>query len=1672
MFRKYATLQVLESWRVPARASAQRLRKAAHRVDFSYQPRPGYIYVRSRAISSRTNDNHDSFPAEEIEKSYKTFLGKPAFVNHRNDNHRRARGVIVAVALHKDRNPDGSPDTWAECLHEIDAVTFPKLAKAILTGRVNRTSMGVDCEYSTCSACGNRATSPVEYCQHMPAKKGMKIRQRNLKTGKIEEKLVHEICAGLTFFENSFLVEDPADPTAVLLGTPDARGLHMSPRAASPDRGDGHVRHAVSGRNIAQPQLSAPGVPSSDRDLGQQFVFDDPDIIFGELGDGVLRSRKTAAFGDHIGGVDRVGAEKPVQRVHARQEVTRVADDHSCRDRSVGESEPISVRSHGRPLRVRQRETWIAAVEESFRPRAASARRGTGIEGSQETFGFGNGTYEPAIAYGPADHGAYVNAAYVVGKPDARGLSMAAARRTAAGERTDPEPSCPRCGSGDLRPPRFLDPSAPLPPHAKFPDIAECTSCGHQFDASGTAGPSLPSRRRRPGDAATGRETFPYAPDPRLGGQDDLQGSRSRSRRAIETWNSYPEQQAPPPSGPRLSSRRTASSAWDGLDPEQWDAGKCPRCGEDWMDTGSPFSDEDSQCPKCGTRYDAYTGHPLTQEQIAVSDAAMENLRQAQDDTLKGEKLWKKVRPGHVYSRNPIGDNPGTPLTRMRDLERQEDQTPRRGGIQYRRDQNPERYETEYRRKRERAIQKWPSYEEPPVDPTGREKLSMRRHAITGEQAEPGEDIFAKPRGDSPVYEHAMRELESGGGGRRGGGRDPLLSAPDHGPYYIIRDPDHVGSMSRPTDQYHVVDREGRKASFRLHHDNLGWGGYGSGHSGALDDWHMLTHHEDPDDYRHGRGDKGSAYADPVSMHERYRAHLQANPPRFPHSRIDPRDEEIARRPDARVARPEGYSPDEEWHGPYEVVRHPDTGEFHIVDNAGRKSGGYNLKFPTQMQAERSRDYIDSRQQSKERGKALADALWEGAHQVMDPGSTPEGRQSDRNLEDAQRLMNRYEGGLGEVKFDPDEEGGEPYYEREHLDERNRPTGWYAKHYGGPQADVYHRATGDEAHDMVSLPDDGNYGLKEPFGDEDFARELREWHDTEGGTREHLETERPSYGGNARIQRWKRRRQGARRTAGDQPVRMPPPVDTLRPDKCPVCGDSDVYKGQRCPVCGFVAPPDIFRDPDTGQAALNHQQLEDGKEESPLPQGPADEEQIGSGQDAGDQLFHPDQVAPDGVPGAVQPGMQDEQGMMAGGEDQALDENGQPLEDDAMLPEDEEDAAQEEMQEGEETADEGEQELDEGQAREDEARAEQAGEQEAEDEDADPSPRKGQDSGGRKKTRMAKQQQRAQQRRPAPQQRAAQQPPRQPQQHIAVNEALAAQQRVIRAQAAQIQALGAQMQFLGELAGVGPQLASLRRHADEMNPASPVPDPPQAPPTETTEQALAPETMGDASRPGTEPGSTTHVPAEMTTTSVTPGVEIQTAPATQLVDVTAPVQGTNPSQDGGVPIQQRRIETDVRIDPDPLKASGPGIGGVGTDGTAYPWVIAAREKAASVSRTASRKPQQQPTPEDERGARTFASIRLARLRKAAGLASGDELEGGARIERDASLSLHDIEHEIATLDQVTKAAAAQRPPSRPQRPQGTRYAPSMSAPLAPQMARTASFAGEPATDDAQDVFLD
>jgi hypothetical protein len=225
-----------------------------------YRTEDGYLYARIRAISSRVNKNHDGWPSVELaggedifnkhaklassenftvtaaegdaKYGFATFLGKPIFVDHNNSNPARARGVIVDSKLHVEDHktaseldpyyadaPDNhTPPTWVELLLEVDAKSFPKLAKAIVEGSKNPKkgidgfSMGCDVERSVCSICKNAATSPDEYCNHVKLK-GAHFDAID-KHGRKTSKKSYEDCYGIKFFEIS-AVFDPADETAL-----------------------------------------------------------------------------------------------------------------------------------------------------------------------------------------------------------------------------------------------------------------------------------------------------------------------------------------------------------------------------------------------------------------------------------------------------------------------------------------------------------------------------------------------------------------------------------------------------------------------------------------------------------------------------------------------------------------------------------------------------------------------------------------------------------------------------------------------------------------------------------------------------------------------------------------------------------------------------------------------------------------------------------------------------------------------------------------------------------------------------------------------------------------------------------------------------------------------------------------------------------------------------------------------------------------------------------------------------------------------------------------------------------------------------------------------------------------------------------------------------------------
>lgn len=255
---KYASFEVSEILDVKGSATRLKTASLSKCADFEdYRTEDGYLYARIRAISSRVNKNHDGWPSVELaggpeifdrhqahtggftveaskdaEFGFSTFLGKPIFVDHNNHDPSRARGVIVDSKLHVEDTRTAStldpyyasapsnhtPPTWVELLLEVDAKSFPRLAKAIVEGAkdgsrgIDGFSMGCNVEMSKCSHCGNEATAPDEYCQHIRAKGAHfdHVDEHGRKTSRRS----YEDCYGIRFFEIS-AVFDPADETAL-----------------------------------------------------------------------------------------------------------------------------------------------------------------------------------------------------------------------------------------------------------------------------------------------------------------------------------------------------------------------------------------------------------------------------------------------------------------------------------------------------------------------------------------------------------------------------------------------------------------------------------------------------------------------------------------------------------------------------------------------------------------------------------------------------------------------------------------------------------------------------------------------------------------------------------------------------------------------------------------------------------------------------------------------------------------------------------------------------------------------------------------------------------------------------------------------------------------------------------------------------------------------------------------------------------------------------------------------------------------------------------------------------------------------------------------------------------------------------------------------------------------
>lgn len=162
-----------------------------------------FMYIRTRAIGSLEqwgpNQNGDGFPIKELQSSYRSFVGKGNFIDHKSDDITKIRGLVVDAFMN---NEDGC----VECLIAVDKKSHPQLCRDIETGVVNSVSMGTRVGWSTCSVCGNIAKTENDYCSHISGYKGLKVSMfTNTPEHRYGEWPVHEVNHDLEFIELSWV---------------------------------------------------------------------------------------------------------------------------------------------------------------------------------------------------------------------------------------------------------------------------------------------------------------------------------------------------------------------------------------------------------------------------------------------------------------------------------------------------------------------------------------------------------------------------------------------------------------------------------------------------------------------------------------------------------------------------------------------------------------------------------------------------------------------------------------------------------------------------------------------------------------------------------------------------------------------------------------------------------------------------------------------------------------------------------------------------------------------------------------------------------------------------------------------------------------------------------------------------------------------------------------------------------------------------------------------------------------------------------------------------------------------------------------------------------------------------------------------------------------------------
>jgi hypothetical protein len=183
-------------------------------ANFDYDPEH-FLYYRARAITADVpNGNGDMFPYKEVESSYKSFIGRGVYLNHKNDDPELAFGIVLDAVFHGQFKP-AYVEILAALDKELTEEKHPGLLRQITSGIMNSTSMSCSAQRAECCICHNVAHNEQELCAHMNPGPKDSPNPLYVKGRRHNGTLAAEINYDIDFIEDS-LVSVPADFTARL----------------------------------------------------------------------------------------------------------------------------------------------------------------------------------------------------------------------------------------------------------------------------------------------------------------------------------------------------------------------------------------------------------------------------------------------------------------------------------------------------------------------------------------------------------------------------------------------------------------------------------------------------------------------------------------------------------------------------------------------------------------------------------------------------------------------------------------------------------------------------------------------------------------------------------------------------------------------------------------------------------------------------------------------------------------------------------------------------------------------------------------------------------------------------------------------------------------------------------------------------------------------------------------------------------------------------------------------------------------------------------------------------------------------------------------------------------------------------------------------------------------